>query len=95
VDESPLGVGAIALFENLARHVDFLIQRMSNGSISDQLIDEEQERWKTSLLLVNGVGFSLHSMRAIISNNILGVRDCFAISRSLCETALNVSLITL
>lgn len=47
----------------------------------------ENERY--AILLLQGVGSSVHSIRLLLDKSYMGARDALSISRSICESAVN------
>ena len=84
-----------SLLLQLTRQIDHAILAMAEGvgvNNAEQL-EADRQLVQTVLLMVQGVGVSIHSITKLISELDMGIRDCFGITRSVCEGSINVAYI--
>jgi hypothetical protein len=77
-----------AILAAQTRALDAVIHDMS-------MLDPDQERLelRIPLLMLQAVGVSIHSVLALTTTRSMAIRDCFGISRSAVETAVNAAFI--
>jgi hypothetical protein len=67
---------------SVERNLNLLIEAVeTSGTLS--------ESQRAALLLTHGAGVSVHSLRILVDKHMMGARDSFGISRSICESAVN------
>lgn len=77
------------------RLVDISIRAITtgDGSVDREKINNDREVIEVISLLIQGMGSSCHSILRLTEELDLPLRDCFGISRSICESAINIAYI--
>lgn len=83
------------LLLEMTRQLDVAIHALAEGTGVGAVVRlaEHRELIETILLMVQGVGVSIHSIIKLTDTVDMGIRDCFGIARSACEGAINVAYI--
>lgn len=78
------------VLQQQARELDALIHILSEVTTLDP---DRQEICDVVLLMVQGLGVSMHSILRLTENMDMAIRDCFGIARSASELAVNIAYI--
>lgn len=71
--------------------IDMIIHLLQDrGATKDE---EAEEIIRTTLLMYQGLGVSIHSILKLTEVPDMGIRDCFSIARGVVETSINIAYI--
>lgn len=84
-----------SLLLQLTQQIDHAIHALAEGvGVTDvEQVEADREVIETVLLMAQGVGVSIHSIAKLTDQLDMGIRDCFGITRSVCEGSINVAYI--
>lgn len=83
------------LMGELTRLLDFAIHSLSTSDEgnANPWTAEQREIVTIVVLMMQGIGVSIHSIVKLTATLDMSIRDCFGIARSICEGSINVAYI--
>ena len=74
------------------RSLDALLNNLS-GATGNTFKQADQRMIAVIVLMIQGLGASIHTVRQLTSTREMSIRDCYGIARSAAELAVNISYI--